>query len=155
VPVPLPLVPDPPPSTLEQTRSCSLDFEHHNISRIPAIGILGAGHGYLNVTTDNGSYVVEGFNNHGYLNAQETDKGLSNDRPGSDPSYGSVSGSFVRDWLPKIDAAAIQVNRDDVIYNAAQLNSNTVLYYILSQLPPTFTPWFQAPNLIGFKPYPF
>src|SRR5581483_2056474 len=112
-------------------------------------------HGYLDVTTPTGSYVVEGFDNHGHLNAQETDTGLGTDRPGSDPSYGTVSGSFVCDWLSTIDTAAAKINSDNVVYSKWSLNSNTALYYVLSQLPRTVMPWFQAPHLRAFGPYPF
>jgi len=61
----------------------------------------------------------------------------------------------VCNWLGLIDNAAARVNSDNVKYGRASVNSNTVLFYFLSQLPTTFTPWFHDPGLWGFHAYPF
>jgi hypothetical protein len=77
------------------------------------------------------------------------------DNPASDHFYGSISGSFVCDWLPIIDAAKDRINADRVRYHNAGPNSNTALLYILSQLPNTMSPWVSRPNLTGWYPYEF
>jgi RHS repeat-associated protein len=142
-------------------KCCSINFQYRAVSRIKPILLFEAGHGYLHVTVQQGgrevsNYIAEGNQSKtGRLIAQETDNGLHYDHPNEDPSAGSVSGAFVCNWLGLIDNAAARVNSDNVKYGRASVNSNTVLFYFLSQLPTTFTPWFHDPGLWGFHAYPF
>lgn len=133
--------PPPPPAARE---SCSISFDYRGITGLPYIGGVGAGHGYLAVTTGSGSYVVEGYvvttqsspNSLpvDHLDAERTINGHY-DNPATDSSYGKVEGAFVFGWLSTLDAARAKINADNVVYNKTGPNSNTALFYMLSQLP--------------------
>jgi RHS repeat-associated protein len=156
--------PPPPPPPPPGAPSCSISVDYRGITGLPSIGIIGAAHGYLAVNTPDSSYVIEGYLYTEqsspdslpvqYLDVEKTPTGHGDD-PAHDKSYGSVSGAFVCDWLPTLAAAGGRVTKDKVVYDKTGPNSNTALYYLLSQLPRTFTPWYKTPNLIGYYAYPF
>ena len=115
--------------------------------------LLTAAHTYLVVTSETGTYVVEGYTLTeqsspnslpvDHLDAETTDHGHG-DNPASDHFYGSITGSFVCDWLPTLTTASATINAANVVYNTFGPNSNTAMYYILSQLPRTASPWFSG-----------
>ena len=163
--------PVPPTLSPQQTLpTCSITLQYRAVMGDPFIlvGSVGtAAHMYLYVTTPYGSYFVEGVNLNGTLIAQETDNGLPNNHPRADHIAGDVSGSFVCDWLSRIDGAAARVNAAQVSYNPLgptltlgnAANSSTALFYILTQLPSVAPgqnrPWWGDPGIVGFVYYPF
>ncbi len=169
--VPLP----PPPPSPKPTCSIALYSRGVTTSNSNSNGggsvvsgpgsLLGAAHTYLQVTSETGTYVVEGYvittqassNNLpvDHLDAETSDFGHG-DNPANDHFYGSITGTFVCDWLSTITAASVRINAANVVYQPTGPNSNTAMYYILSRLPTTATPWFSgASNLAGWYAYPF
>jgi hypothetical protein len=144
------------PEKPQPLQTCTIDFEYRGVG-IPAGLNFGAGHGYLHVITSTADYVVEGYNDNGLLKGQETDHGLPNDKKGKDRSAGLISGASICNWLPMLDRSIAKVNSDTVTYDKYGPNSNTVLYYVLHQLPGIHDPWYEnpAPGLIGFYAYNF
>jgi hypothetical protein len=151
---------DGPGDGASTSSPCTITLEYRGISGLNyGLGATAnlAGHGYLFIQTPTGNSIVEGNRNktNNELYAQQTASGLNFDHPATDEKAGSISGTFVCDWIPIIQAAIARINQDAVTYHTLGPNSNTALEYILSQLPNTLAAWFSAPNLKGFYPYPF